>query len=64
MNRILYLLKVLCLTIVELCRQAWFLPQAVAASFRGRRHRTHLNEAEAERLDRIRQPSKYLGKED
>jgi hypothetical protein len=57
------LLKVICLTIVELAKQAWSFPQTVAASFRKRRHRTEVNEVEAERLDRIRNPSKYLGKE-
>ena len=57
------LLKVIFLTIVELGKQAWLLPRAVAANFRKRRRETVVNKVEAERLDRLRHPSKYLGKE-
>ena len=56
------ILKLICLTIALLAKQVWMLPDSMASGFRQRRQRTALNEAEAERLDRIRHPSKYLGK--
>jgi hypothetical protein len=55
-------LKLIRLTIVQLVRQAWFLPQSVANAVKQRRRLAVRNELEAERLDRIRNPSKYLGK--
>ena len=55
-------LKLICLTIIQLIKQAWSLPQSVAIAAKQRRRRTVLSEREAERLDRIRNPSKYLGK--
>ena len=55
-------LKLICLTIIQLIKQAWLLPQSVAIAAKQRRRRTVLNGLEAERLDRIRNPSKYLGK--
>ena len=58
----LYILKLICLTVIQLAKQVWLLPETVAANFRKRRSRTEVNEMEAERLDRIRHPSKYLGK--
>jgi hypothetical protein len=47
----------------SLLKQAWLLPHSVAAALRQRRRQFALNALEAERLDRIRNPSKYLGKE-
>jgi hypothetical protein len=58
----MYLLKLICLTIVQLAKQVWLLPQSVAIAVQRRRRQVVLNEHEAERLDRIRHPSKYLGK--
>ena len=55
-------LKLICLTIIQLIKQAWSLPQSAAIAAKQRRRRTVVNELEAERLDRIRNPSKYLGK--
>ncbi|MGA3268928.1 MAG: hypothetical protein ABSE16_19175 [Verrucomicrobiota bacterium] len=55
-------LKLICLTIFELIKQACLLPQSIANGIKQRRRRVILNEVEAERLDRIRNPSKYLGK--
>lgn len=54
-------LKLICLTVVELVRQAWLLPQSAADALRKRRQKIARNELETERLDRIRNPSKYLG---
>jgi hypothetical protein len=56
-------LKLVCLTIVELAKQAWSFPRLIATSNRNRRREMKLDEAEAERVDRIRHPEKYLGKE-
>jgi hypothetical protein len=55
-------LKLIWLTIVQLVKQVWSLPREAALAVRQRRHRAVLNEHETERLDRIRNPSKYLGK--
>jgi hypothetical protein len=55
-------LKLLRQAIIYLVNQAWLLPQSVAIAVKQRRRRTVLNELEAERLDRIRNPWKYLGK--
>jgi len=58
----MHTLKLICLTILQLVKQVWFLPQSVANAVRQRRRQIVLNELEAERLDRIRNPLKYLGK--
>ena len=55
-------LKLIYLTISQLIKQAWLLPQSVANAVKQRREQVVLNGLEAERLDRIRNPSKYLGK--
>ncbi len=55
-------LKFICLTIFQLVKQAWLLPQSIANAVQQRQRRVVRNEIEAERLDRIRNPSKYLGK--
>ena len=56
------ILKLVCLTIIQLVKQAWSLPQSVAVAVQQRRQRIIRDELEAERLDRIRNPDKYLGK--
>ena len=56
------LLKLICLTITQLIKQACALPQTVAQAIKRRHQQSVLAEREAERLDRIRNPSKYLGK--
>jgi hypothetical protein len=55
-------LKFICRTTVGLLREAWLFPHSVALALKQRRRRFALNILEAERLDRIRNPSKYLGK--
>jgi hypothetical protein len=55
-------LKFIGLIILQLVKQIWFLPQSFANAVKLRRQRIVWNEHEAERLDRIRNPSKYLGK--
>ncbi len=56
------ILKLVCLPIVQLVKQVWLLPQSVGNAVKHRRQRVEWIEHEAERLDRIRNPSKYLGK--
>ena len=58
----MYILKLICLTIVNLLKQAWLLPQTVAIALQQRRAQLTRHELEAERLDRIRNPSKYAGR--
>jgi len=55
-------LKLIFGTIFLLVKQVFLLPQSIANAFQQRRQRAIRNELEAERLDRIRHPSKYLGK--
>jgi hypothetical protein len=49
-------------TIAKLAKQAWLLPQSMSLAVKERRLQVERNEVEVERLDRIRNPSKYLGK--
>ena len=56
------ILKHICLTILQLVKQACLLPQSIVNAIQQRRQRVIRDELEAERLDRIRNPSKYLGK--
>ena len=58
----MHAVKLICLTILQRVKQVWLLPQSVANAVNQRRRQVVLNELEAERLDRIRNPSKYLGK--
>jgi hypothetical protein len=50
------------LTIVRLARQVWLLPQTIALALRQRPRQTVPNEQERERLDRLRNPTKYQGR--
>jgi hypothetical protein len=54
--------KFICQTTFGLFKQAWLLPSTLSVALRQRRQENALNALEAERLDRIRNPSKYLGK--
>jgi hypothetical protein len=55
-------LKLIGLTILQLLKQIWFLPGTIASGARQQRQWIARNKLEAERLDRIRHPEKYLGK--
>jgi hypothetical protein len=55
-------LKSICLTIIRVVKQAWLFPQSVARALIVKRRQLVLDEHEIERLDRLRNPSKYLGK--
>ena len=54
--------QIICLTLFQLLKQVWLLPKTLATSIKQRQRQIVLNESEIERLDRIRNPSKYLGK--
>jgi hypothetical protein len=58
----MHVLKLICQTAVGLFKQAWLFPQSLTVVLKQRRRQFALNVLEAERLDRIRNPSKYLGK--
>jgi hypothetical protein len=55
-------LQIICQTTAGLFKQAWLSLHSVALVLKRRRQQLALNVIEAERLDRIRNPSKYLGK--
>jgi hypothetical protein len=54
--------KLVCLTIAGLAKQAWLLPQLIVEALQQRRRQHTRHEFETERLDRIRNPSKYRGR--
>ena len=56
------MLKLIFPTIFLLVKKVWLLPKSITNAVQQRRRRVAQNEVEAERLDRIRHPSKYLGK--
>jgi len=56
------LIKLTCLTLVNLAKQLWLLPQAIGLALQQRRRQLARDEFETERLDRMRNPAKYLGK--
>lgn len=58
----MYFLKLVCLTIVNLAKQLWQLPRSIALAREQRQRQVTQHQFEVERLDRIRNPSKYLGK--
>jgi hypothetical protein len=56
-------LAAICLTVVHRAKQAWFLPRTITLDLKQRRSKkTMLNEKNVERLDRLRNPSKYQGR--
>ena len=58
----MYAFKLIYLTIVEWVKQAWLLPQTIALALQQRRRQLTRQQFETERLDRICNPSKYLGR--
>jgi len=52
----------LAVLLARLIKQIWLFPSTVATALKQRRQQAVVNAAEAERLDRIRNPSDYLGK--
>ena len=58
----MHVLKLIFKTTVSLFKQACRFPHAVAVALKRRRRQFALNVIEAERLDRIRNPWKYIGR--
>ena len=58
----MYVIELICRTIINLVKHVWLLPQTVALALQQRRRQLTRNQSETERLDRIRNPSKYLGR--
>jgi len=58
----MHMLKHIFQATVSLFKQARLLPQSVLTAVKQKRRQIALHRFEAERLDRIRNPSKYLGK--
>jgi len=56
------ILKLIGLIVCQFIKQIWLLPQTVMNAVKQRRQQMVRKGFEAERLDRIRNPSKYLGK--
>jgi hypothetical protein len=55
-------LKLVCRNFIRLIEQAGLLPRSVAKAVKQKRRQLVLDGREVERLDRIRNPSKYRGK--
>jgi hypothetical protein len=55
-------LKLVWLAIIQLVKQVGSIPQVIAKGVQQRQRQTALDKHEAERLDRICNPSKYRGK--
>jgi hypothetical protein len=58
----MYLLELIFRTIVNLLKQAWFLPRTIVRAVQQRRQSNTGRTSETERLDRIRHPWKYAGR--
>jgi hypothetical protein len=55
-------IKIICLTAVQWIKQACLLPKSIMDAILQRKQNALRKEVEAERLDRIRNPSNYAGK--
>ena len=58
----MYLLKFISLIISNTVREAFRLPKTISLTLQQRRRQLARQQFETERLDRIRNPSKYLGR--
>jgi hypothetical protein len=58
----MHTLKLIWQAFIQLVKQVCLFPKTIAKTAKQRQRQTVLNEREAERLDRIRNPSKYAGK--
>ncbi len=56
------MLEHILLVIGEMAREVWYLPRTMMGLAKRREHEAVVSAEEAERLDRIRNPSKYRGK--
>jgi len=58
----MYLIELIGRMIVNLLKQAWLLPRTVGLAFQEKRRQTIRLRFETERLDRIRNPWRYIGR--
>jgi hypothetical protein len=58
----MHTLKIIGRNVAKWIEQALFLPRSIASALKEKRAWMAQHDLEAERLDRIRNPSKYLGK--
>jgi len=58
----MYILELILRMTVNLVKQAWLLPRTVTLALQHRRNHLAQQQCETERLDRIRNPSKYAGR--
>lgn len=61
-NNLMYILKLIGLTLVNLLKQAWLLPKTIQIALQQRRRHYAQHQFELDRLDRIRNPAKYAGR--
>jgi len=54
------ILKTIAHAATRICKKAWSVPKSLFSGFKYLRPQPGLQDREAERLDRIRNPSKYL----
>jgi hypothetical protein len=55
-------IKIICMTTLAVAKQVFLFPKTLVDAVRQKRQHALLKENEVERLDRIRHPSKYVGK--
>jgi hypothetical protein len=58
----MYAIKFIWVLTLDLVKQAWLLPQTVRLALWQRQQQRTRRQFEVERLDRIRNPSKYAGR--
>ena len=58
----MYMFELIGLTILNLVKQALALPETLMITLQQRREQALRDHDDTERLDRIRNPSKYLGR--
>jgi hypothetical protein len=61
-SRFMNQFKLICLTMISRFKRIWLLPQTLRSALQQRREQVLRDVSETERLDRIRNPSKYLGR--
>jgi len=62
MGKLTYYFKVLCLAIFHVVRHIISIPRSIQDSAQRKRQREEAEEHEADRLDRLRNPSNYQGR--
>jgi hypothetical protein len=58
----MYIFEMIFRTVVVAAKQTWAIPRTITLAIRQRQERFAHQQFEMERLDRIRNPSKYAGR--